>query len=99
MNDGPNGLEGAIPTSGAPHARVEDDVEDVHDEVRDEDADGEEEQQRLRQRVVGAERRLLERQAGAGIAEDVLDEDQAADGRAELGGEAGQRGSTALRPA
>ena len=95
----PRGSRGAIRSSGRSHARVEDDVEDVHDEVGDEDADGEEQQQRLRQRVVGAERRLLERQAGAGVAEDELDEDQPADGRSELGGEAGERGRTAFRPA
>src|SRR5687768_863546 len=35
---------GAIPTSRSPDARVEDDVEDVHDEVRDEHADREEEE-------------------------------------------------------
>ena len=34
----------------------------------------------LRQRVVAAERRLLQREAGARIAEDELDEDEAADG-------------------
>ena len=66
------------------HARVEDDVEEVHDQVRGEDADGEDEQQRLRERIVGAERGLLEGQADARIAEDELDEDEAADGGAEL---------------
>ena len=71
-------------SASAPHAWIEDEVEDVHDEVRDDRAEREDEQQRLRQRVVVAERRLLQRVAGARIAEDELDEDDAADRRREL---------------
>ena len=58
-------------------ARVEDEVEDVHEQVRHDHADGEHDEQRLRERVVVAEHRLLQRQAGARVAEDVLDEDEA----------------------
>src|SRR5439155_15638349 len=74
-----------------PDPRVEDEVEDVHHEVRDDHAQREHEQQRLRQGIVRAERRLLERQAGAGIAEDELDEDEAAHGGRELRCESVQR--------
>ena len=42
-----------------PHARVEDEVQDVHDEVRDDHAHREDQQQALRERVVAAERGLL----------------------------------------
>ena len=73
------------------HARVEDEVEQVHDEVRDDHADREHQQQALRERVVAAERRLLQREAGARVAEDELDEDEAADGGRELRGEAVER--------
>src|SRR5205823_3962570 len=74
-----------------PYSRIEDEVEQVHDEVRDDRTEREHEQQRLRQRVVVAERRLLERVPGTGIAEDELDEDHAADRGRELRGEAVQR--------
>ena len=67
-------------TSAGPHPRVEDEVEQVHDEVRGDHAEREDEQQALGQRVVVAEHRLLQRQARAGVAEDELDEDDAADG-------------------
>ena len=43
------------------------------------------------ERIVGAERGLLQRQADARVAEHELDEDETADRGAELGGEAGQR--------
>ena len=46
---------------------------------------------RLRERVVVAEHRLLQRVAGARVAEDVLDEDEAADRARELRGEAVER--------
>ena len=51
----------------------------------------EDEQERLHERVVVAERRLLDREPDAGVAEDDLDEDEPADGAREEGGEAGQR--------
>ena len=54
-------------------------------------AEREDEQQRLRQRVVVAERRLLQRQARARVAEDVLDEHEPADRAGELRGEPVQR--------
>ena len=73
------------------HPRIEDEVEQVHDEVRDDRAEREDEQERLRQRVVVAERGLLQRVAGTGIAEDELDEDDAADRGRELCGEAVER--------
>src|SRR4029079_17290937 len=61
-------------TLGGPHARVRDEVEHVHDEVRRDHAEREHEQQRLRQRVVVPESRLLERQPRTGVREDELDE-------------------------
>ena len=64
-----------------------------------EDGEGEDEQQRLRERIVGAERGLLKRQPDAWVAEDGLDEDEATDRGAELSGEAGQGGRIAFRPA
>ena len=70
-------------SSAGAQARVEDEVEDVHDQVRDDHADGEHDEQRLRERIVVAEHRLLERVAGARVAEDVLDEDEPADGARE----------------
>ena len=77
--------------SGVPDPRVEDDVDAVHDEVGEEDGEREHEQQRLHERVVVAERRLLDREPDARIAEDDLDEDEAADGAREERREAGQR--------
>ena len=59
-------------------------LSEVDEEVRHDRADGEDEQQRLRQRQVVAERSLLQRVAGAGVAEDELDEDDAADRGREL---------------
>src|SRR3954452_17454810 len=78
-------------TSARAQSRVEDEVEDVHDQVRADHADREDDEERLRERVVVAEHRLLERVAGARIAEDVLDEDEAADGAREQRGESVQR--------
>src|SRR5579862_6922130 len=66
------------------HARVEDEVQEIGEEHRDDRADGEDEQERLRERVVVSERCLLQRVSGAGIAEDELHEDHAADGGREL---------------
>ena len=74
-----------------PQPRVEDEVEHVHDQVRDDHADGEHDEERLRERVVVAEHGLLQREAGAGVAEDELDEDEAADRAREQRGEAVER--------
>src|SRR5207248_3894388 len=65
--------------SARTQARVEDEVEDVHDQVGDDHADREHDEDRLRERVVVAQHRGLQRVAGAGVAEDVLDEHEAAD--------------------
>src|SRR4051812_6741783 len=77
--------------SGGAHARVENDVETVHREVREQHEPGDEEQESLRERVVVAERRLLQREPDTRVAEDVLDDDEAADGGAEQRRERGQR--------
>src|SRR5262249_8775140 len=66
------------------HARVEDEVQDVHDEVGRDHAQREHEQEALRERVVGTQRGSLQGVARAGVAEDELDEDEASHGRREL---------------
>src|SRR6266542_164882 len=81
----------ATGTSARAQPRVEEEVEKVHDQVRDDHADGENDEDRLGERVVVAEHRLLERVAGAGIAEDVLDEDESSDRAREQRGEAVER--------
>src|SRR5436189_1667668 len=64
-------------TSGRAQPRVEDEVEDVHDEVGEDHADREDDEERLREGVVVSEHGLLQGVAGARVAEDVLDEDEA----------------------
>ena len=59
---------------------------------------GEHQQQPLRERVVAAERGLLQREARARVAEDELDEDEAADGGRELRGEAVERREDGVAP-
>src|SRR3954464_13013282 len=69
--------------SARPQPWVEDEVEHVHDQVREDHAHGQHDEERLGERIVVAEHRLLERVAGTGVAEDVLDEDESADGARE----------------
>src|SRR5690242_1755678 len=76
------------PSFTCPHARIEDGVQQIHDQVHEDGGDDYQQQDAVGQRVVLSLDGLEEVEADAGIGEDDLDEELAADDGAQGDGEA-----------